>query len=688
MTQLSLFGSQNGRVLYNRTSLAAILLLGLVSCFSAGAITTTENADGADAKATAEIADGADAKATAEIMTVTLLGAAYWHFPVVALYQSSSSREWKQKRWARDDTELTFNLSGGEDIKLLVFYTTNAKKLEPFLFSSTKLYEKRISGDTEGQNIELERFQDHSKPPQITLVEERLRKPTDGSHGQIVVTVENRDGTVIPDATVEVEIDNQNNVLIDDYSSDTDAIGQAKIGIHQTPFQSCRLGTVMCDHYYNIRVTCSIPNYEKEAFSKKVTYPKDIDRRVQIPQYRATCTMNTPKKPSLMRFKIKEAEGDKLPIENAQVKVTTQKPKQEDYADTNKEGIAIIPLHKFTRQTRIRVEKEGFNRFAGTLQKISGLHTDFLEVPPIKLSLPVDKFLLSLQLVDSNDKTPINLSTLDNVSVEREEGNKPIPRNQIELNNSGGYITLPYFSLLTKQERNEQIKIIVTEPDYNTEEVTISLKDSAWKSTGTRQWFRELQIPLRQKGTGLLVIINPANNWSRYNLTRHIVRTQLGNLLNSSPSTYSQVGIGVLGEEMEMLIGSTTEPVETRRSILHQLRRSRAIYGKTRPEKIVELLKKHEDKLYSASQWRIVIVIPHDPFADSPEDTTLNRMTELLIKHNVELSIIEDGEPNGSDFYKKLAQWQQGQKQQYFKHLPVDSEEGLQQQITSLIVAE
>jgi hypothetical protein len=81
-------------------------------------------------------------------------------------------------------------------------------------------------------------------------------------------------------------------------------------------------------------------------------------------------------------------------------------------------------------------------------------------------------------------------------------------------------------------------------------------------------------------------------------------------------------------------------------------------------------------------------VIPHDPFAYSPEDTTLNRMTELLIKHNVELSIIEDGEPNGSDFYKKLAQWQQGQKQQYFKHLPVDSEEGLQQQITNLIVAE
>jgi hypothetical protein len=393
--------------------------------------------------------------------------------------------------------------------------------------------------------------------------------------------------------------------------------------------------------------------------------------------------MNTPKKLSPTLFKIKEAEGKGLPIENAKVKVTTQK--QEDYAYTDQKGIAIIPLHKPTQQTRIRVEKEGFNTLASTLQNIQDLQKEFLYVPPIKLSLSVDKFLLSLQLVDSSDKTPINLSTLDNVSVVREKG-KPIPRNQIKLNNSG-YITLPYFSLLTKQERNEKIKIIVTEPDYNTKEVTISLNDPAWKSTGTRQWFRELQIPLRQKNTGLLVIINPVKNWSRYNLTRHIVRTQLGKLLKSS-STYSQVGIGVLGGEMEMLIGSTTEPVETRRSILRQLRRGIAIYGRTQPEKIVEFLKKHEDKLYSASQWRIVIVIPHDPFANSPKDTTLNRMTELLIEHNVELSIIEDGELNGSDFYKKLAQWQQGQKQQYFKHLPVDSEEGLQQQITSLIVAE
>jgi hypothetical protein len=603
MTLLSLFGSQNGRVSYNRTSLAAILqwlfailLLGLVSCFSAGAKPTAETTDGADAKTLTESTDGADAKTTTEItegadaktttestdgtdaktttdMTVTLLGAASWHFPVVALYQSSSSREWKQKRWTLDDTEadkeLTFNLSGGEDIKLLVF-------------SFTKVAQTKISWNREGEKIS-----------QITK-------------------------------------------------------------------------------------TCSHPKNE-HWLRFYVKSESNID-------YSITCTMNTPKKLFPILFRIKEAEGKGSPIENALVKVTTQK--QEDYAYTNKRGVAIIPLHKPTQQTRIRVEKEGFNRFAGTLQKISGLHTDFPERrPPIELFLSVDKFLLSLQLVDSSDKTPINLSTLDNVSVVRDKGNKPIPRNQIELNNSGGYITLPYFSLLTKQERNEQIKIIVTEPDYNTEEVTISLKDSAWKSTGTRQWFRELQIPLRQKGTGLLVIINPAKNWSRYNLTRHIVRTQLGKLLKSS-STYSQVGIGVLGGEMEMLIGKTTEPVETRRSILRQLRRGIAIHGRAQPEKIVELLKKHEDKLYRASQWHIIIVIPHDPFAYSPEDTTLNRMTELLIKHNVELSIIEDGEPNGSDFYKKLAQWQQGQKQQYFKHLPVDSEEGLQQQITNLIVAE
>jgi hypothetical protein len=602
MTLLSLFGSQNGRVSYNRTSLAAILqwlfailLLGLVSCFSAGAKPTAETTDGADAKTLTESTDGADAKTTTEItegadaktttestdgtdaktttdMTVTLLGAASWHFPVVALYQSSSSREWKQKRWTLDDTEadkeLTFNLSGGEDIKLLVF-------------SFTKVAQTKISWNREGEKIS-----------QITK-------------------------------------------------------------------------------------TCSHPKNE-HWLRFYVKSESNID-------YSITCTMNTPKKLFPILFRIKEAEGKGSPIENALVKVTTQK--QEDYAYTNKRGVAIIPLHKPTQQTRIRVEKEGFNRFAGTLQKISGLHTDFPERrPPIELFLSVDKFLLSLQLVDSSDKTPINLSTLDNVSVVREKGNKPIPRNQIELNNYG-YITLPYFSLLTKQERNEKIKIIVTEPDYNTEEVTISLKDSAWKSTGTRQWFRELQIPLRQKGTGLLVIINPAKNWSRYNLTRHIVRTQLGKLLKSS-STYSQVGIGVLGGEMEMLIGKTTEPVETRRSILRQLRRGIAIHGRAQPEKIVELLKKHEDKLYRASQWHIIIVIPHDPFAYSPEDTTLNRMTELLIKHNVELSIIEDGEPNGSDFYKKLAQWQQGQKQQYFKHLPVDSEEGLQQQITNLIVAE
>jgi hypothetical protein len=602
MTLLSLFGSQNGRVSYNRTSLAAILqwlfailLLGLVSCFSAGAKPTAETTDGADAKTLTESTDGADAKTTTEItegadaktttestdgtdaktttdMTVTLLGAASWHFPVVALYQSSSSREWKQKRWTLDDTEadkeLTFNLSGGEDIKLLVF-------------SFTKVAQTKISWNREGEKIS-----------QITK-------------------------------------------------------------------------------------TCSHPKNE-HWLRFYVKSESNID-------YSITCTMNTPKKLFPILFRIKEAEGKGSPIENALVKVTTQK--QEDYAYTNKRGVAIIPLHKPTQQTRIRVEKEGFNRFAGTLQKISGLHTDFPERrPPIELFLSVDKFLLSLQLVDSSDKTPINLSTLDNVSVVREKGNKPIPRNQIELNNYG-YITLPYFSLLTKQERNEKIKIIVTEPDYNTEEVTISLKDSAWKSTGTRQWVRELQIPLRQKGTGLLVIINPAKNWSRYNLTRHIVRTQLGKLLKSS-STYSQVGIGVLGGEMEMLIGKTTEPVETRRSILRQLRRGIAIHGRAQPEKIVELLKKHEDKLYRASQWHIIIVIPHDPFAYSPEDTTLNRMTELLIKHNVELSIIEDGEPNGSDFYKKLAQWQQGQKQQYFKHLPVDSEEGLQQQITNLIVAE
>jgi hypothetical protein len=581
MTLLSLFGSQNGRVSYNRTSLAAILqwlslfailFLGVVSCFSAGAKPAAETTEGAGAKTTTETTEGAGTTTSTD-MTVTLLGAASWHFPMVALYQSSSSREWKQKRWTKNDTEadkeLTFNLSGGEDIKLLVF-------------SFTKVYKTKISWNRVGQKIS------------------------------------------------------------------------------------------------KITKTCSHPNYENEHWLRfYVKSESNID-------YSITCTMNTPKKLFPILFRIKEAEGKGLPIENALVKVTTQK--QEDYAYTNKRGVAIIPLHKPTQQTRIRVEKEGFNRFAGTLQKISGLHTDFPERrPPIELFLSVDKFLLSLQLVDSSDKTPINLSTLDNVSVVRDKGNKPIPRNQIELNNSGGYITLPYFSLLTKQERNEQIKIIVTEPDYNTEEVTISLKDSAWKSTGTRQWFRELQIPLRQKGTGLLVIINPAKNWSRYNLTRNIVRTQLGKLLNSSSFTYSQVGIGVLGGEMEMLIGSTTEPVETRRSILHQLRRGMAIYGRAQPEKIVELLKKHEDKLYRASQWHIIIVIPHDPFADSPEDTTLNRMTELLIKHNVELSIIEDGEPNGSDFYKQLAQ---STEQQYFKHLPVDSEEGLQQQITSLIVAE
>jgi hypothetical protein len=566
MTLLSLFGSQNGRVSYNRTSLAAILqwlslfailFLGGGSCFSAGAKPTTETTEGAGTK-------------TSTDMTVTLLGAVPWHFPVVALYQSSSSREWKQKRWTKNDTEadkeLTFNLSGGEDIKLLVF-------------SFTKVAQTKISWNREGEKIS-----------QITK-------------------------------------------------------------------------------------TCSHPKNE-HWLRFYVKSESNID-------YSITCTMNTPKKLSPTLFKIKEAEGKGLPIENAKVKVTTQK--QEDYAYTDQKGIAIIPLHKPTQQTRIRVEKEGFNTLASTLQNIQDLQKEFLYVPPIKLSLSVDKFLLSLQLVDSSDKTPINLSTLDNVSVVREKG-KPIPRNQIKLNNSG-YITLPYFSLLTKQERNEKIKIIVTEPDYNTKEVTISLNDPAWKSTGTRQWFRELQIPLRQKNTGLLVIINPVKNWSRYNLTRHIVRTQLGKLLKSS-STYSQVGIGVLGGEMEMLIGSTTEPVETRRSILRQLRRGIAIYGRTQPEKIVEFLKKHEDKLYSASQWRIVIVIPHDPFANSPKDTTLNRMTELLIEHNVELSIIEDGELNGSDFYKKLAQWQQGQKQQYFKHLPVDSEEGLQQQITSLIVAE
>jgi hypothetical protein len=566
MTLLSLFGSQNGRVSYNRTSLAAILqwlslfailFLGGGSCFSAGAKPTTETTEGAGTK-------------TSTDMTVTLLGAVPWHFPVVALYQSSSSREWKQKRWTKNDTEadkeLTFNLSGGEDIKLLVF-------------SFTKVAQTKISWNRVGQ-----------KTSQITK-------------------------------------------------------------------------------------TCSHPKNER-WLRFYVKSESNID-------YSITCTMNTPKKLSPTLFKIKEAEGKGLPIENAKVKVTTQK--QEDYAYTDQKGIAIIPLHKPTQQTRIRVEKEGFNTLASTLQNIQDLQKEFLYVPPIKLSLSVDKFLLSLQLVDSSDKTPINLSTLDNVSVVREKG-KPIPRNQIKLNNSG-YITLPYFSLLTKQERNEKIKIIVTEPDYNTKEVTISLNDPAWKSTGTRQWFRELQIPLRQKNTGLLVIINPVKNWSRYNLTRHIVRTQLGKLLKSS-STYSQVGIGVLGGEMEMLIGSTTEPVETRRSILRQLRRGIAIYGRTQPEKIVEFLKKHEDKLYSASQWRIVIVIPHDPFANSPKDTTLNRMTELLIEHNVELSIIEDGELNGSDFYKKLAQWQQGQKQQYFKHLPVDSEEGLQQQITSLIVAE
>lgn len=90
--------------------------------------------------------------------------------------------------------------------------------------------------------------------------------------------------------------------------------------------------------------------------------------------------MNTPKKLFPILFRIKEAEGKGLPIENALVKVTTQK--QEDYAYTNKRGVAIIPLHKPTQQTRIRVEKEGFNRFAGTLQKISGLHTDFPERRP------------------------------------------------------------------------------------------------------------------------------------------------------------------------------------------------------------------------------------------------------------------------------------------------------------------
>ena len=670
MTLFSYHKTGLAAILLQRLILFAILFFGVVSCLSAGATTPTETIDGADAETPTE-------------KTVTLLvnPSASWQFPVVALYQSLSSREWKQERW--DHTELTFNFSGDEDIKLLVFYTTKAGKLEPFLFSSTKLYEKRISWDTEGQNIKLEQFQDDSKPPKITLVlvKERLIKPTDGSQAQIVVTVKNRDENVIHGATVKVDIDDKNKALINDYSSDTDSIGEAKIGIHETPFQSC--WSKWCDSYYNIRVTCSHPNYKNEALSKKITYPKDIDKEPQIPQYRATCTMSTPKKPSIVRFKIKEAEGDNLPIENAQVKVTTQK--QEDYADTNKEGVAIIPLHKPTRQTRIRVNKKGFNKFAGTLQKISGLQTEFIDVQPIKLSLPVDKFLLSLQLVDSGDKTPINLSTVKNISVERDKG-KPIPQNKIELNNYG-YITLPYFSLLTTQNRNEQIKIIVTEPDYNRKEVTISLNDPEWKSTGTREWFRELQIPLRQKGTGLLVIINPAKNWSRYNLTRNIVRTQLAKLLNSS-STYSQVGIGVLGGEMEMLIGSTTELVETRRSILRQLRRGVAIHGKARPEKIVEILTKHEEKLYKASQWHVIILIPHDPFADSPDETTLEKMTKLLIKHNIELSIIEDGELKGSDFYKQLAQWQQKQstKQQYFKHLPVVSKEDLQQHITRLIV--
>jgi predicted secreted protein len=113
MTLLSLFGSQNGRVSYNRTSLAAILqwlslfailFLGVVSCFSAGAKPAAETTEGAGAKTTTETTEGAGTTTSTD-MTVTLLGATSWQYPVVALYQSSSSREWKQKRWTRNDTK-------------------------------------------------------------------------------------------------------------------------------------------------------------------------------------------------------------------------------------------------------------------------------------------------------------------------------------------------------------------------------------------------------------------------------------------------------------------------------------------------------------------------------------------------------------------------------------------------------
>jgi hypothetical protein len=158
---------------------------------------------------------------------------------------------------------------------------------------------------------------------------------------------------------------------------------------------------------------------------------------------------------------------------------------------------------------------------------------------------------------------------------------------------------------------------------------------------------RDLELPLRADTRGVLVLVNPAENWPRYIAARNAVAKELGTLLRDASHTTPTLtaGVGLIGGKAWTSVASEGDAKAS--ATIANLSYAGAYDGLATPSAVIGTVAEQAAALASAGQWGVVLVVPHNAvaaaFASALPEEELAAFAERCAALGVRPLVIEDG---------------------------------------------